>query len=1149
MKKKYYGLINWSCPQLKFNFKKRLSLLFMLWAFFAMQANPSYSQQTEITLNLTNVSVERIIDEIESKTDFHFVYQIKEVDLNRVVSINVQKEKVTNILQSIFSNTRTTHEVLDKQIFLKERISSPTALTHQAYAEVQTKISGQVTDETGTPLSGANILEKGTTNGVIADFDGNFSLEVSSENAVLVISYLGFLTKEQPIAGLQQLNVVLQEDSAKLDEVIVTGYTSQRKSDLTGAVSIVNIDEMTDQPLASVNEIVQGRSAGVEVLSSNSPGGNAAIRIRGFSTIRNNDPLYVIDGVPTTSGINLINPNDIESLQVLKDASSASIYGSRAANGVVVITTKKGREGKVKIAYDGYAGAMTVMQLPKLASASQYGEGLWQAFANDGITPSNDIYGSGSTPVIPAFLDAENTIPSANTDWLGALFNTALVTSHNISFSSGTDTSNSFFSLGYYKQDGILKHTGFDRYTFRANTNYKLGSKVTVGENFSFSLSKNTDINTNALLGSPIYSAFLMPSIAPVYNTNGEFTGYPLDDIENPLGRLYRNRNNEDQTLRLFGNVFAEIELAKGLTFKTNYGLTASNFSATNFSPTYKEPNTQRVAASLSKSEQKLMEWTFTNTLNYDASYNDLHNINLLAGYESIESKLETLSAFRQGFPGNDPNFQVLNAGDAGTQQNSNAKIESSLVSYFGKANYSYDDRYLASYTLRRDGTSKLANNKWGTFSAASLGWKISNEAFFQSENINDLKLRLGWGQNGNQDIPPYVTSSGYFSNPFNSNYSMDGTQNSVYNGYIMSRNSNPDLKWETTEQYNIGLDLGLLSNRLTFTLDYFDKTTEDLLLERQLAPVAGGTNSSVWDNVGTMNNKGFELGANYRNDYDRELQVSAGLNLSIIRNELTSLKEGVDFVGIDPVTLHTNNFDQEVSRTAVGQPIASFYGWVADGIFQDQAEIDAHPFQNAATAPGDIRFRDINNDNVIDDKDRQFIGNPHPDFSLNLNLNFEYKNFDLTTFFRSSFGNDVYDLTRYYSDFYNLSSYNKHSRIADAWTPTNTGSSIPRLSLNDPNNNIRPSSYYVKDGTFVKLQTLQMGYNFTSSTLESLSLSRLRLYLNLQNVFTITGYDGIDPEIGLQNYRSDDRNLDIGVDRAIYPPSRTYTLGLNIAF
>jgi TonB-linked SusC/RagA family outer membrane protein len=1074
----------------------------------------------------------------------------------QIISINELKKKFIILFSILIIFQIQAYPISGK--YLKTSYEYPNVILSKkslknlesvSSALYQLSITGIVKDSDGTPLPGASVLEKGTTNGVITDFDGNFKIDIKNANAILIVSYLGFQQREVSAAGQTNISIMLDEDSSKLDEVIVTGYTSERKSDLTGAVSIIQLDETTNQPLASVNELVQGRSAGVDVLRSNAPGGNAAIRIRGFSTIRNNDPLYVVDGVPTTTGINLINPNDIESLQVLKDASSASIYGSRAANGVVVITTKKGRNGKIDIAYDGYGGAMTVMQLPDLANASEYGNGLWQAFENDGITPANDIYGSGSTPVIPAFLDAENTIPSADTDWLDAVFNTALVTSHNLSFASGTEASNSFFSLNYFKQDGILKNTGFNRYTFRANTSFDLGDKITVGENFSLSFSNNTDVNTNTLLGSPVYSAFRMQSIVPIRNINGDFTGYPLNDIQNPVGELFRNRNNDDKTLRAFGNIFAEIEVVDKLKFKTNYGLTLSNFSSTNFSPTFVEPNVQRVLASLTKGEQNLLEWTFTNTLNYANTFRDKHKLDLLGGFESIESELETLSGFRQGFPGNDPNFQILAAGDAGTQQNNNNKIESSLLSYFGKANYSYDDRYLGSFTIRRDGTSKLANNKWGTFSAASFGWRISNEDFFSSETINNLKLRLGWGQNGNQDIPPYVTSSGFLSNPLNSNYAIDGGQNSVFNGYILSRNSNADLTWETTEQYNIGLDLDLLNSRLSLTVDYFNKETDDLLLERNLSPISGGTNGSVWDNVGTMTNQGFELGLNYQNDFERNLRVNANFNLSVIRNELTSLNEGIDFVGIDASSLRNNNFDQEVSRTAVGQPIASFFGWVADGIFQNQAEINEHAVQSTRTSPGDIRFRDINNDNIIDDKDRQFIGSPHPDLNANLNLNFEYKNIDMTMFFRSSFGSDVYDLTRYYSDFYNLSSYNKHSRIANAWSSENTGSSIPRLSLNDPNNNIRPSSYYVRDGSFVRLQSLQIGYNFNSKVIDAFSLSRLRLYVNLQNVFTITGYEGIDPEVGLQNYSSDNRNLDIGVDRAIYPPSRTYTLGLNIAF
>jgi TonB-linked SusC/RagA family outer membrane protein len=1073
-----------------------------------------------------------------------------------IVNINKSKRSLITlfftiaVLQSrvfVAANKKPITVVKELIVFAPNNLFN--AIEMAKSISVQLIVTGKITDNNGLPLFGASILEKGTDRGVSTDFDGKFTLSIKDVNAILIVSYLGFQQQEISLNGQTSLSIILEEDSANLDEIIVTGYTSERKSDLTGAVSIIKVDEATDQPLSSVNELVQGRSAGVEVLRSNAPGGNAAIRIRGFSTVRNNDPLYVIDGVPTTTGINLINPNDIASLQVLKDAASASIYGSRAANGVVVITTKKGKQGKINVAYDVYSGMMTAMQLPKLASASQYGNGLWEAFGNDGILPSNDVYGSGITPVIPLFLDVNNTIPAANTDWLAALFNPASITSHNLSFSKGTETANSFFSLGYFKQDGILKYTGFDRYTFRANTSFNVGSKIKVGENFSFSLSNATDSNTNTLLGSPIYDAYRMPSIAPINNINGEFTGYPLNDIQNPVGNLFRNKNNEDKTIRVFGNIFAEVALLEGLNFKTNFGLTTSNFSSTNFNPTYVEPNVQRELANLTKTEQNLMEWTFTNTLNYARSIYEKHAINILVGAESIESNLEILSAFRQGFPGNDLNFQILAAGDAGTQQNNNGKIESSLVSYFGKVNYSFDDRYLASYTIRRDGTSKLANNKWGTFSAASLGWKISNENFFTSDRISTMKLRLGWGQNGNQDIPPYVTSSGFLSNPFNSNYAIDGGQSSVFNGYILSRNSNSDLKWETTEQFNIGLDLGLISNRFNFTLDYFNKETNDLLLERNLAPISGGTNSAVWDNVGTMNNQGFEFGVDYNNDASKKFKIAANLNISVIRNELSSLNEGIDFVGIDASALRNNNFDQEVSRTAVGQPIASFYGWVANGIFQNQTEIDAHATQSVGTSPGDIRFKDINNDNVVDDKDRQFIGNPHPDFTANLNVNFEYKNIDLALFFRSSFGNEIYDLTRYYSDFYNLSSYNKHSRIAGAWTSENTGSSLPRLSLNDPNNNIRPSSYYLKDGSFVKLQSLQMGYSFEQKILETLSLSRLRVYMNLQNVFTLTNYEGIDPEIGLQNYASDNRNLDIGVDRAIYPPSRTVTLGLNIAF
>ncbi len=1009
-------------------------------------------------------------------------------------------------------------------------------------------ISGTVTDNTGEPLIGASVQEKGTTNGVYTDIDGSYSITVSDENSTLVVSYIGYVTQEIPLVGQLSVDIILSEDAVNLSEIVVTGYSTERKSDLTGAVSVLKPADLTDQPLGNVNDLVAGRSPGVDVLPSNQPGGKAAIRIRGYSTIRNNDPLYVIDGVPTTSGINMINPNDIASMQILKDASSSSIYGSRAANGVVLITTKSGTPNR-KITYDGYVGSQSVFNLPDMASAQEYGQGLWQAFANDGITPANDVYGSGTQPSIPTYLDDENTIAAANTDWPKEIFRNAIVTSHNLAFSNGSDTHQSYFSLGYFKQDGVLKYTGFDRYSLRLNNKFDLTDRIRIGENLMASLSNTTDVKTNSLLGSPIYDAFRMPSITPVYDVDGNFTGYPINDIQNPLGQLYRNQDNNDRQLRLFGNLFAEIDIIQGLTFRSSYGVNLADFSGTTFNPTYTEPNVQRVAADLTKREENLFNWTFTNTLNYTTTLAEKSDLGVLVGIESIESNLETITAYRQGFPGNDSNFQVLNAGNSSTQQNTNNRVESSLLSYFGKINYDYDDRYLFAFTLRRDGTSKLADHKWGNFPAASFGWRISNEDFFTPNAISDLKLRIGWGQNGNQDIPPYVTSSGYYSNPYNSNYSIDGAETSVIGGFILSGNSNKNLRWETTEQINIGLDMGFVDNRVFLSADYFSKETDDLLLERSLAPSIGGTNSKIWDNVGSMKNSGFEFAMTYRNPYDRALQFTGSLNAAFISNELTKLQEGIDYVGIDASTLHSTNFDQEVSRTTVGQPIAAFYGWVSEGIFQTQAEIDAHAFQSSGTQPGDVKFKDVNGDNVIDAKDREFIGSPHPDMVASLNLHFEYKNFDVTTFFRSAFGNQVYDLTRYYADFYNLSNYNKFSRVTDAWSTANTSSEIPRLSLNDPNNNIRPSTYYVKNANFVKLQSLQFGYDLGNLLPESSGIANMRVYANVQNVFTITKYEGMDPEVGLQNYSSHNQNLDIGVDRGIYPPSRTFSFGLNLGF
>jgi TonB-linked SusC/RagA family outer membrane protein len=844
----------------------------------------------------------------------------------------------------------------------------------------------------------------------------------------------------------------------------------------------------------------------------------------------------------------MINPNDIESLQVLKDAASASIYGSRAANGVIIITTKKGSKEEATIHFDTYVGIQSAAKQLTPLSAQEYGDLLWEAHYNDGKTPANDIYGSGPSATIPQFLDASNKVPSTDLNWVDEIMQNALVQSHNLNISKGKDDSFYNLSLGYYNQEGIIKYTDFERVSVRFNSKSTFFDRLVIGENLSLAHSWSNRTTTNSVLGGVVYDAYKYPSIAPVYDVDGNFAGAFLSDIRNPLARLYHSKDNTYKQLKLFGNVFAELELIDGLVLKTNFGVDYGTNYRRNFNPKFQETGAHNPStiSTLSNNYSQRFEWVWTNTMNYSAVF-DKHQVDVLAGMESIESTYEYFNASREGFPYEEENFRFLNAGDGGSQKNSGSGSRWSLISYMAKADYIYDQRYLASFTFRRDGSSKLGNNNWGNFPAFSLGWRVSEEDFFTTDKISNLKIRFGWGQNGNQDVPPYATIESYYSNPYYSNYAIDGAQTSVNNGFTQTRNGNIDLKWETTTQTNFGFDLGFLNNRLNITADYFIKNTTDLLLERPLPPIAGGTNQTVWDNVGEMQNKGFELLIDYQSKYVNNFSWNGSLNFSKVENELTSLPDDIEFIALPSAYLHSVNFDQETSRSMVGQPISSFFGYRSLGIFQNQSEIDAHKVQPNAQ-PGDLRFEDVDKDGDLDGDDRDFIGNPHPDFTVGLNLGAQYKNFDVSLFLNGTVGNDVWDLTRYYGDFFNLSAYNKLDRTLDAWSTENPNGTVPRLSLDDPNNNIRPSSYYISDASYLRLKTLTIGYTFNELA-QKLKASNMRVYVQAQNLFTITGYEGLDPEVGLQSYSSEHRNLDIGVDRGLYPPSRTFMVGLNLNF
>jgi TonB-linked SusC/RagA family outer membrane protein len=1003
-------------------------------------------------------------------------------------------------------------------------------------------ISGTVTGEENAPIPGVNVIVKGTSSGTVTDLSGEYKLSLPDEAEALIFSFVGYNTQEIEIGNRSILDVQLSTDAHQLSEIIVTGYTTQKKKDLTGAVGVVEIEDVQSFPVAGADEMLEGRVAGVDVISNNEPGANTAVRIRGFSTIRNNDPLYIIDGVPTTDGINLINPNDIESMQVLKDASSASIYGSRAANGVIIITTKKGRSDEPSFNLRSYAGVQQVTNLTDMLGAQEYADQLWASFRNDGKTPENDVLGSGATPLIPAYLDQNQTIPAGDTQWPEQIFEPAMIQSHYIDFGKSSEKSSSFLSLGYFDQEGVLKHTDFQRVTARVNSDFQPVKGLTIGENISLAHSWQTATETNAVLGSVVYDSYRFPSLVPVRDINGDFAGNPINDVQNPLGKLYRNRDNQRLTLRIFGNVYADYEILEDLNVRTNFGLSYTNFNFRAFSPEYNDILSQNRASNLSTQNRFSTDWVWTNTLNYVKDFG-LHTIDVLAGVEAVNAYTEGFSASRVGFPYGDPNFQYLDGGDGSDQRNSGDALEWSLFSYFGKINYDFDQRYLLSFTLRRDGSSRLGENKWGNFPAVSAGWRISEEAFFNKGLISELKLRAGWGQNGNQDIPPFSTISSFATNPFYSNYAMDGAQAAVNQGFTETRNANAGLLWETSTQTNVGVDMSLLNSRLIVSADYFNKRTKDLLVERPLPPLVGGTNQTVWDNVGEMKNTGFEFMLSYLGDVNQDLSFQVDLNMAAIQNELTSLPEDIDFLTVPGSVLHRINFNQEVSRSDVGQPIASFFGHDAMGIFQNQQEIDNHAEQPGAQ-PGDLMFRDVDGDGVITADDRTFIGSPHPDITYGLTLGMNYKAFDVSMFFFGSQGNQVYDLTRYYGDFFNLALYNKNARTLDAWTPENTSTDIPRLSQDDINRNARPSSYYVQDASFVRLKNFQIGYTLPETVSEKLNL---RVYLQAQNLFTITSYEGMDPEVGLQNYSSDNRNLDIGVDRGIYPPSRTFQIGVNL--
>lgn len=949
------------------------------------------------------------------------------------------------------------------------------------------------------------------------------------------------------------LAMKLKEQSAGSSEVVVTGYTRQRKKDLTGAVSVVRAGDLQSAAVAGFDQALEGKVAGVNVLSSRQPGGGVAIRIRGFGTINNNDPLYILDGIPVTGNVSNINPDDIETLQVLKDASSASIYGARAANGVVIITTRTGKPGKNQLIYDGYIGTQRIMNLPTLTNSSQYGQLWFTALANASQgPPAGNPYGTGSQPVIPAFLNAANTTPSGNTDWFSEITAPAVIQSHTASFLNGNEKGQTAFNVGYYDQKGVLKYSsGFTRYSARFNSDYTYFKRLKVGEFASVVNTESQAVSENSAIGSAINSVYFADPILPVYDINGNYSGPPANmpiGGRNPLSSLHSGVFNYAKTWRVLGKVFADMAISNGLNITTSYAVDYTNYNSKSFNPTFSEGTQTNSTNTVSYYNSYTFNTTWTNTVTYKKTIGR-HALDILGGTEFIHGVSKNIGAARSALPSNDINIQQINAGTL-APTNSGTGVENALFSLFGKVNYIYADRYLASFTLRKDASSRLpVTRNSQVFPAFSLGWRISDESFFSNirKTISELKLRGGWGQTGNQEIPDYSYFSTYAPNlsADNSYYDIGGTNTGAVTGYTQNRIGNPLLRWETSSQTNIGLDLTAFNSRFSLSVDVFEKQTKDLLVQPPL-PATFGAATPPFINGGSMSNRGIEIEAGYSGKAGPDFSFSVSGNFSYMKNKLTALSSDLSFIASPVSNKLTRNF--ELQRSVVGLPIASFYGYKMIGIFQDQDQVNNYVNQ-PGKAVGHFIYQDIDGNGVIDDKDRTFLGSPIPTVNYGWNLKVKYRKFDCWLFVQGVSGNQIFDFTRVYSDFFSSpSASNKNIRILNAWSSTNpTNAGPPILTTNSTSNDTRPSNYFIQDGSYLRLKTLQVGYTFAKNLFKNNNTASLRLYLQVQNLFTITGYKGMDPEIGLQDYGNSNRNLDMGVDRGLYPAFRTYILGVNL--
>ncbi|MFT4094640.1 MAG: TonB-dependent receptor [Niabella sp.] len=1067
-----------------------------------------------------------------------------------------------------------------------------TLCTLNTKAQTQS-VSGTITDDKGSPVPNASVTVKSTGLGTTTDDSGKYTIG-AKKGDVLEFSSIGYTTTTITIADAGTADVQLTPDISGLTNVVVIGYGTARKKDLTGSVSVVDMKELKQQPAASPIEALQGKATGVQIINDGAPGATPQIRIRGFSTINNNDPLYIVDGIPYEGKLSWLSSGDIESMQVLKDASAASIYGARANNGVVIITTKKGKKGPPKVSLDMYYGIQSPNRnrFPKFLNPQQYAAYVYQRFKNAGQTPGTSEttganYGTDpDNPTLPEYLlagavygqniTAADADPSkynyvmdadefyqitkanqAGTNWFKEITQNAPMQNYQLSVLGGGENSGYALSGSYFKQEGTYKYTGFERYTIRSNTSFTfLNDRVTIGENMQYSYTKGNGFGVNVNTSgsyqaedSPIGWAYRIQTIIPVYDIMGNFAGTRGDKMgnaDNPMAVLYRAKDNFNNSGQFFGSAFADIKLAKGFNFRSTYGVRYEAYNGRSIG----YPNPERSEGSftnntLSEYAGNNAEWTWTNTLTYKNKFNSVHDLTLLAGTEAVESKWHQLSGSGNDFfITGDLNYYYLNT--AATTSAGSEGTESALFSIFGRADYSYKEKYLLSATLRRDGSSNFGeSNRFGLFPAASVAWRLSNEAFVKSADwINDLKFRAGYGVTGNQRIPTFQYLKRYASGIAQSFYPITGGSE-LASGLWTSNYDNLDVKWEEQKSVNIGLDFTILNNKIDGSIDWFNKKTDGVLYPVPQPSAAVGTGSSPYINSGNIVNKGIELSVNYHYiapGGEDAFRFDVGAFFSKYSNKITQLAPSVTeqpYLTLRSVT---------TSVLKAGAPLGAFYGYKVIGIYQNEDDLSNSATYDGARVGG-LKFADLSGadgspDGVIDGNDRTVIGNPHPDFIYSLSLNASYKRFDISMFFNGSQGNELFDLTRQYTDFYIFPGA-VSTRTLDAWSTSNPNSKIPSPGADMPTTEKQSSSYYVQDGSFFRMKNLQIGYTFPVDKMFKDRISNLRLYASVTNLFLITKYSGMDPEVS--QYSS--TFTAPGVDMGVYPVPRQFLLGLNVTF